>query len=269
MKCLSIGALALLSAACSPSQPEGTRVRIETSAGDIVVRLYDDTPLHRDNFLRLAREGVYDSILWHRIVPDLMIQTGDPARRPRPLTCQADTASLRYTVPQEIRFPRYMHKRGALAAARQPDRINPKKASSATQWYIVTGKVYTPGSLAEFGHTLYQDAVSLRWSSLQDAHEARLKHLERTDEPAYDALQDSILTAAETHVANHPPRPFNEAQKKVYTTLGGCPHLDGEYTVFGEVVEGMRMVDQIAQTPTDEWERPLREIVVKRVSVLE
>lgn len=269
MKRLSIGALALLLAACSPSPKKGTRVRIETSAGDLIVRLYDDTPQHRDNFLRLAREGAYDSILWHRIVPDLMIQTGDPARRPHKLPCQVDTAALHYTVPQEIRFPRYIHKRGALAAARQPDRINPTKASSASQWYIVTGKVYTPASLAEFGHTLYLDAVNLRWNTLQDAHADRLQQLEHTDEAAYDALQDSILTAAETHVANHPPRPFNEAQKKAYTSVGGCPHLDGEYTVFGEVVEGLHVVEKIAQTPTDEWERPRREVVVKRVVVLE
>jgi len=260
--------LALIVFVACDGKKEGTHVLIETSVGDITVRLFDDTPKHRDNFIRLAREGVYDSIMWHRIVPDLMIQTGDPTLRPGHAPCTIDTSTLKYTVPQEILFPRYIHKRGMLAAARQPDEKNPKKASSASQWYIVTGEVYTTATLADFYQTIYQDAVNALWRKLQDQHSQRLATLEKSNEKAYDALQDSILTAAESAIANCPPTPFNEVQKRAYTTTGGCPHLDGEYTVFGEVTNGMDVVDKIAHTPTDEYERPLREVFIRKVTVL-
>lgn len=242
---------------------------IETSMGDIRVVLFDDTPLHRDNFIKLAREGYFDEMMWHRIVPGLMIQTGDPTLKPanRPVT--VDTSALHYTIPQEIRFPKYIHRRGMLAAARQPDNLNPKKESSPTQWYIVTGEKYTPTSLADFYQTLYQEAVNAKWRRLQDKLADRLNRLETSNKDAYYELQDSILNVAEAEVASRPPRPFNEQQKRVYTTEGGCPHLDGEYTIFGQVTEGMNVVEKIVNVPTDERERPMREVYVKRVTVLD
>lgn len=242
---------------------------IETSMGDIRAVLFDDTPLHRDNFIKLAREGYFDEMMWHRIVPGLMIQTGDPTLKPanRPVTI--DTSALHYTIPQEIRFPKYIHRRGMLAAARQPDNLNPKKESSPTQWYIVTGEKYTPTSLADFYQTLYQEAVNAKWRRLQDKLADRLDRLETSNKDAYYELQDSILNVAEAEVASRPPRPFNEQQKRVYTTEGGCPHLDGEYTIFGQVTEGMNVVEKIVNVPTDERERPMREVYVKRVTVLD
>jgi peptidylprolyl isomerase len=265
---LSLIASMLLVASCSDKR-EGTEVLIETSVGDIRVVLFDDTPLHRDNFIKLAKAGVYDEIMWHRIVPGLMIQTGDPTLRPGHKPVTADTAALHYKVPQEIRFPKYIHRRGMLAAARQPDEINPKKESSPTQWYIVTGEKYTPTSLADFYQTLCQDAVNVRWRKLQDEHAARLDYLEKANKDAYYELQDSILTVAENEIAANPPRRFNEQQKKAYTTEGGCPHLDGEYTIFGRVLEGMPVVEKIVNTPTDVRERPLREVYIKKVTVLD
>ena len=268
MKRIVCGMLvAAMVTACSKGT-KGTQVLIETSMGDIKVELFDDTPQHRDNFVRLAREGVFDDIMWHRIVPELMIQTGDPTLKPgnRPVT--ADTSALHYTVPQEIRFPRYIHRRGMLAAARQPDDKNPTKASSPTQWYIVTGEKYTAETLASFYQTLYQQAVNAHWRKLQDRYSARLEQLERKDKERYYELQDSILSVAEAAVAARPPRPFNEQQKRVYTSEGGCPHLDGEYTIFGQVIEGMAVVDRIASVPTDDRERPTRSVYIKRVTVL-
>ena len=258
----------MLFASCS-KQKEGTKVLIETSMGDIRAVLFDDTPLHRDNFIKLAREGYFDEMMWHRIVPGLMIQTGDPTLKPanRPVT--VDTSALHYTIPQEIRFPKYIHRRGMLAAARQPDNLNPKKESSPTQWYIVTGEKYTPTSLADFYQTLYQEAVNAKWRRLQDKLADRLNRLDTSNKDAYYDLQDSILNVAEAEVASRPPRPFNEQQKRVYTTEGGCPHLDGEYTIFGQVTEGMNVVEKIVNVPTDERERPMREVYVKRVTVLD
>ncbi len=260
---------ALLFTACGEKKNDETLVLIETSAGNITVKLFNDTPHHRDNFVKLARQGVFDSIMWHRIVPNLMIQTGDPTLRPHNRPCSADTAALHYTVPQEIIFPKYYHKRGMLAAARQPDSLNAAKSSSATQWYIVTGEKYTAASLADFYQAIYLDAVTANQKQLEKKHEARLTELRKQSEEAYELLKDSILNAAETYIANHPPRRFNDAQKKAYTTEGGCPHLDGEYTIFGEVIEGMAVVDKIASTPTDARERPLREVFIRKVTVLE
>lgn len=259
--------LATLLSSCGKKE-KLTQVLIETSMGDIRVELFDDTPLHRDNFVRLAREGVFDDIMWHRIVPELMIQTGDPTLKPgnRPVT--VDTSALHYTVPQEIRFPRYIHRRGMLAAARQPDEKNPTKASSPTQWYIVTGEKYTAETLASFYQTLYQEAVNAHWRKLQNKHSARLERLEQRDKDSYYELQDSILSVAEAAVAARPPRPFNEQQKRIYTTEGGCPHLDGEYTIFGHVIEGMAVVERIASVPTDDRERPTRPVYIKRVTVI-
>lgn len=258
----------MLLASCS-KQKEGTEVLIETSMGDIRAVLFDDTPLHRDNFIRLAREGYFDEMMWHRIVPGLMIQTGDPTLKPGNKPVAVDTSALHYTVPQEIRFPKYIHRRGMLAAARQPDDINPRKESSSTQWYIVTGEKYTASSLADFYQTLYQEAVNAHWRKLQDAHAKRLEWLETHDKDAYYELQDSILNVAEGVVANHPPRQFNEQQKRSYTTEGGCPHLDGEYTIFGQVIKGMDVVEKIVNVPTDDRERPLHEVYIKKVTILD
>ena len=267
--CLFVLLAVVLLVACSGGKEKGTEVLIETSMGDIRVRLFDDTPLHRDNFVRLARAGYFDQMMWHRIVPGLIIQTGDPTLKPDNQPCTVDTSALHYTVPQEIRFPQYIHRRGMLAAARQPDDQNPTKASSPTQWYIVTGEKYTPASLADFYQAQYQEAVNVHWRKLQDQHAQRLNRLEQQDKEAYYDLQDSILSVAEAAVAARPPRQFNELQKRVYTTEGGCPHLDDEYTIFGQVVEGMSVVDKIEKVPTDDRERPLRQVYVKRVTVLD
>ena len=266
LACLLLMSVLLMS--CGKKK-EGTEVLIETSMGDIRVVLFDDTPLHRDNFIRLAKGGYFDDMMWHRIVPGLMIQTGDPTLKPNNRPVTVDTSALHYTIPQEIRFPKYIHRRGMLAAARQPDNMNPKKESSPTQWYIVTGEKYTPTSLADFYQTLYQEAVNAKWRRLQDKLAERLDRLETTNKDAYYELQDSILSVAEAEVANHPPRTFNEQQKRVYTTEGGCPHLDGEYTIFGQVTEGMPVVDRIVNVPTDDRERPLKEVFIKKVTVLD
>lgn len=202
-----------------------TEVVLETSMGDITIRLYDDTPQHRDNFVRLAREGFYDDIIWHRIVEQSTIQSGDPCLKKGGARPTADTSLLHYSLPAEIVYPRHFHKPGALAMARQPDSINVRRESSATQFYIVTGKVYSAEKLAEL-HQFMQDA-----------------------NPSARIL------------------PFTEAQKRIYTTKGGAPHLDGEYTVFGEVVDGMKVVEAIGRIKTDEKERPLKEVVLKKVRI--
>ncbi len=246
-----------------------TEVLIETSMGNIKVRLYDDTPRHRDNFVRLAKAGAYDNILFHRIVRGFMIQTGDPAAKPAGGTPAVDTSAYRYTVPAEIRYPRHFHKKGALAAARMGDDVNPEKASSGTQFYIVTGKTFTAASLMELYSAIYQSRVDTLYETLSRGHLKELYLLRRRGETEkYRQLKDSLLHEAELQVAAHPPVPFNDVQKQAYTTVGGAPHLDGEYTVFGEVVEGMHVAEAIEKVRTAK-ERPLQEVVVRKVTVLE
>jgi len=219
---------AMMISSCSNSKRDAigrTEVVIETSRGNITLRLYDDTPLHRDNFIRLAREGAYDGILFNRIVPEGTIQSGDLGLKAKGEKLTVDTSQYHYTIPAEIRYPRHYHKAGALAMARQPDSINVRRESSPTQFYIVSGKVYDRGSLAKM-HQFMQDADTTR-----------------------------VLP------------PLTEQQKRTYTTRGGCPHLDGDYTIFGEVVDGLPVVQSIGRIRTDEHERPLKEIVIKRVRV--
>lgn len=247
-----------------------TEVLIETSMGDLKVKLYNDTPKHRDNFIKLARAGAYDNILFHRVVRDFMIQTGDPSLKPEGETLSVDTNEYRYTLPAEIVYPRHFHKKGALAAARQPDSINPDKASSGTQFYIVTGKMFTPGALMELQTAIYESRVNALYEELSRKHMKEMYLMrKRGDKEALQALKDSLLQEAEQHLAENPPRPFSEAQKKAYATQGGAPHLDGEYTVFGEVTEGMAVAEAMEKIRTNGKERPLKEVVVKKVTVLE
>ena len=192
--------------------------------GNIVVRLYDDTPRHRDNFVKLAQDGTYDGTLFHRVIKDFMIQAGDPTSKDAPQGKALGTGDVGYTIPAEFVYPKYFHKRGALSAARQSDQVNPKKESSGCQFYIVTGKVMR--------------------------------------------LQDELIAQAEAEVDQLPPFTFTPEQREAYTTVGGAPHLDGEYTVFGEVEEGMDVVDKIQRVKTDRRDRPTDDVRIIKVELL-
>lgn len=255
---------------CSDSKRDAigrTEVLIETSEGDIVVRLYDDTPLHRDNYIRNAREGLYDNLLFNRIVPDMVIQAGDTSLHvDRHGEGVKEPASD--WLDAEIVYPRHFHKQGALAAAREPDSINPGRRSSHLQWYIVTGKKYTAVELRELHATLYEARVAALFETLQRQHAAELDSLKAADRAAQQQMLNALQTEAENSVAANPPLPFSDAQKQTYAKVGGAPHLDGEYTVFGEVVEGMPIALRIGRTPVDGKERPRKAVYIKRVKVV-
>ena len=262
-------AVVLVTTACSDSKRDAignTEVVIETSVGDITVRLYDDTPQHRDNFVRLAKAGVYDGVVFNRIVKDMCIQAGDPSLRSRD-AAPMPQMDYDYTIPAEIIYPKHFHKQGALAMAHEPDSVNPEHASSSTQWYIVTGEKQTSAQLAELQALLYQAKVDARFAALQKQHVDELTQLGITDHAAQQALFSRLEKQAEEELTKNPPAPFNATQKQVYATKGGAPHLDGDYTVFGEVVDGMPVALRIGRTPTDAAEHPKKEIIVKRVIV--
>ncbi len=189
--------------------PNGPKFLISTSLGDIKIVLYDDTPLHRDNFVKLVNEHYYDSLLFHRVINQFMIQGGDPDSRTAKPKQMLGNGGPDYTIPAEFTNDHF-HKRGALAAARMGDDVNPEKASSGSQFYIVHGRTFT----------------------------------------------DAELNAVEARIG----KKFTDSQRNTYKNDGGAPHLDGNYTVFGEVYEGLSVVDKIAVVAKDKNNRPLVDV---------
>lgn len=197
---------------------QSTKVLIETSMGNITVMLYDETPLHRDNFIKLVESNFYDSILFHRVINNFMIQAGDPTSKnaaPDVLLGDADTD---YTIPAEFDYPKYYHKKGALAAARTGDDENPERRSSGSQFYIVQGRTFI----------------------------------------------DEKLDKYEAHLGIKMPAEIRE----YYKTVGGTPHLDTQYTVFGEVLDGMDVVNEIAAVETNKDDRPVVDVRILKMKIV-
>jgi peptidyl-prolyl cis-trans isomerase B (cyclophilin B) len=205
-------AFILFTICCSSMTNAQTIVVFNTSVGDFKIKLYDETPLHKQNFVKLVHQGYYNGILFHRVIQGFMIQTGDPNSRTAAPGQSLGEGGPGYTVPAEF-IPAYFHKKGAVAAARQGDQVNPKKNSSGSQFYIVHG-------------------------------------------------QPLNNTQLESLVASNRHLPFTEEQRASYTTAGGTPHLDANYTVFGEVTEGLDTIDKIAATSTDQRNRPVTDIKI-------
>ena len=245
-----------------------TLVKIETTLGEIKVKLYNETPKHRDNFIKLAKEGVYDGTLFHRVIKEFMIQAGDPESKNAPKGKMLGSGDVGYTIPAEFVYPKYFHKRGALSAARQGDNVNPKKESSGCQFYIVTGKVYNDTTLINMERGMNENKVTLIFNTLAQKHMKDIyKMRKNNDEKGLLELQDKLIAQAEEEAAKQPEFRFTPEQVEAYTTIGGTPHLDGEYTVFGEVVEGMDIVDKIQQVKTDRSDRPEEDVKIVKVEV--
>lgn len=247
-----------------------TRLKIETTAGDIFVKLYNETPRHRDNFIKLAKNGTYDGTLFHRVIKDFMIQAGDPDSKNAPKGKALGRGDVGYTIPAEFVYPKYFHKRGALAAARQGDNVNPDKESSGCQFYIVTGNTYTDSTLADMEEQINQMRLSNIFNSLAEQHMKEIYKMRRAnDEEGLRKLQDTLIARAEAQMAEKPAFSFTTEQREAYTAVGGAPHLDGEYTVFGEVTEGLDVVDKIQNVRTDRNDRPEEDVMIKKITVLE
>ena len=246
-----------------------TKVKIETSMGDIVVKLYNETPKHRDNFIKLAEEGTYEGTLFHRVIKDFMIQAGDPESKTASKGQMLGAGDVGYTIPAEFVYPKYFHKKGVLSAARQGDQVNPEKASSGCQFYIVTGKVYSDSTLLSMEQQMNHNRMSNVFNSLVKNHVKEIYKMRKAnDQDGLMQLQDSLIAQAEAIVAKEPEFRFTPEQVAAYTTVGGTPHLDGQYTVFGEVLEGMEIVDKIQKVKTDRNDRPEEDVRIKKVVVL-
>lgn len=233
------------------------KVKIETTLGDITVRLYDETPIHRDNFVKLVKEGYYDGTLFHRVIKDFMIQGGDPDSKGAPAGKMLGVGGPDYTLEAEIKDNLY-HKRGALAAARQGDEVNPERRSSGSQFYIVWGQVYKENQLNQLGKQIRMQKVQDAFNDLAKARREEIMQMRRERNRAgLQELQDQLIAEAENKVGK---QGLTDEQMKLYTTVGGTPHLDGQYTVFGEVEEGLNVVEQIQNTATGRADRPTNDI---------
>jgi peptidyl-prolyl cis-trans isomerase B (cyclophilin B) len=207
----------------SVAQTSTTEVLFETTEGNIRIALYDETPLHRDNFLKLTRMHVYDSLLFHRVIKNFMIQSGDTNSKNAKPGQRLGTGDFDYTLEPEFRLPQIIHRRGCVAMAREPDAVNPEMRSSACQFYIVWGKRFSSAEIE--------------------------KAQERLDTMTHGRVK------------------LTQEMIKVYKSVGGTPHLDGQYTVFGEVTEGLDVVERIQKAETDEFDRPFEDIRILRATV--
>lgn len=244
-----------------------TTLRIETNKGNITVKLYDETPKHRDNFIKLAKEGTYNGTLFHRVIKDFMIQAGDPESKNAPKGKQLGSGDVGYTLPAEFNFPKFYHKKGALSAARQGDQVNPEKRSSGCQFYIVTGKTAEESTLSSLEQRKNMPKISVAFDSLRTVYAKEIEKLqkEKNEDGLYD-LQEKMLKEAEAMIKD--PFHFTQEQIDTYATVGGTPHLDGDYTVFGEVTDGMDVVDKIQNEETNPGDRPKEDIIIKKIVLL-
>jgi cyclophilin family peptidyl-prolyl cis-trans isomerase len=250
---------------CSaPVGNENTSVSIKTTLGEIRIKLYDETPRHRDNFIRLINSGFYDGISFHRIIKNFMIQAGDPAIKSSSLKNIPD--SLRtYTIPSEFNN-KYFHKKGALAAARQGNEINPEMRSSGTQFYIVQGVKLSDDELnlseQKINSSMKQNFFNRLIKETSDS--ARLAKKSLTDAE----IQDIASVKMFQFLATYKDYKISEEQRNVYKTIGGTPILDGTYTVFGEVTEGLDILDKISDVQTDSNNKPLSEVKIIKIKIV-
>lgn len=242
-------------------------VEIETTEGPVKVLLYGDTPAHQANFLKLAKEGFYDGVLFHRVIKDFMVQTGDPESKTATPGQQLGSGDPGYTLEAEILYPKHYHKYGALAAARTGDAVNPERRSSGSQFYIVTGQKQNPRSIEQAELRMANDVKQKYWMKLMKENAAKIKELQAAgDRDALEAFRQQLIEQLEAEVeVPHLPQQL----KDDYVNLGGTPHLDNQYTVFGEVIEGMDTIEKIQNVETDSSDRPLEDVKVLSVKVIE
>ena len=244
------------------------KVKVETTLGNFTVLLYGDTPLHRDNFVKLIKEGYYNGTLFHRVINEFMVQAGDPDSKTAKPGQQLGAGGPGYTIPAEIVYPRHFHKRGALAAARQGDQVNPMKESSGSQFYIVTGKKVTDAEMAQLENYARNTAMQNYFNNLVMKNQDEIARLrQNNDREGLGKLQEKLIAETEAHFTDSTELVTPE-MKQAYKTVGGTPHLDNAYTVFGEVIDGMDTVDKIEKVQTDRSDRPKEDVKIIKMEIV-
>jgi cyclophilin family peptidyl-prolyl cis-trans isomerase len=242
-----------------------TKVMIITDFGVIKIKLYNETPLHRDNFVKLVKDHYFDSLLFHRVIQNFVIQGGDPDSKNAVSGIELGNGGPGYTIPAEFN-PKLFHKKGVLAAARDSDLENPTQASAGSQFYIVQGRIFNDSLLQVQAKRitklkLFNVIVNRSENKpLLDKYQAFVK-AKQTDSMKY--ISDRINKQVEAELSNVPLYMFNDEQAKIYKSVGGTPHLDNSYTIFGEVYEGLNVIDEIAKQKTDQNDRPLKDVRMK------
>lgn len=246
---------------------DATIVNITTTLGDIKVKLYDDTPKHRDNFIKLVKDGFYDGVLFHRVINKFMVQTGDPNSKTAIPGQMLGAGDPGYEIDAEIIFPRHYHKYGALAAARTGDEVNPQKKSSGSQFYIVTGDKYDEATLNNLMKRSTDQQRQAYFQNLVRQNREKIQNLINNDnKAALDSLQQEYIALTIEAVKEAKP---TADMIQDYTTIGGTPHLDAQYTVFGEVISGMDVVEKIQNSTTDKSDRPVDDIKIISATIEE
>lgn len=239
---------------------DSTIVKIVTSEGPVRIMLYDDTPLHKENFIKNVKDGYYDGVLFHRVIKDFMVQTGDPDSRNAEPGKMLGTGGPDYTIPAEIVYPKHFHKYGALAAARTGDEVNPERRSSGSQFYIVTGTKYNEATLHSMEQHQTMKRMQQYFRKLAEASRSRIDSmLNAKDSVGLEEIRRELIAKTEADVKNEP---MTAEMIAAYTTVGGTPHLDGEYTVFGEVIDGMDVIEKIQNAPVGASDRPDKDIKI-------
>jgi len=266
LKIISVVILVLLQ--INASAQKDTVVIISTSYGVIKLKLYDDTPIHKHNFLKLVRNGVYDSLLFHRIINGFMIQGGDPDSKRADANQIIGNGDIGYTLPAEIN-PLHFHKKGALAAARQGDDVNPDKRSSGCQFYLVHGKKFAELDMVTVESRMasqLKQSLMLKYLGKPENIELKKRytlHQQARNNDSLNFINKQVQPFIEAEMKNHKLHKFSKEEKLIYSTVGGSPHLDGNYTVFGEVMEGIEVVDKIAEAEVSDNGRPINDIRMK------
>ena len=242
-------------------------ITISTPMGDMKAILYDETPQHKENFIKLVEEGYYNDLLFHRVMKGFMAQGGDPDSKNADSSTQLGRGGPDYLIPAEIK-PGLFHKKGALAAARQNDQVNPEKKSNGSQYYIVHGKVYQPNQLAQFRIDMRQLGRYFRQILAdQEYMEVRNNVMALQQEQDFDGIQALMIemkpVIEEKFQVELDLGPFSKEQEEAYTSIGGTPQLDNEYTVFGEVISGLEIIDKICDVKTNKANRPTEDLPMK------
>ncbi len=252
------------------NQMNETQVLMHTSMGDIQLKLYNETPKHRDNFIQLVKDGTYNGLLFHRVIKDFMIQGGDVTSKDAPMNKSLGAGDLGYTVPAEFNYPKYFHKKGALCAARTGDEVNPERASSASQFYIVTGKKYSDAELNQMEKQLENRLKQSIFARLQAENKPKIMEYYRSgNKEELAILRDTLIGKTELEAEKRKDEAkLPKEIREIYKTEGGVPFLDNQYTVYGEVVKGIEVVDAIQQVKTNRQDRPTENVVITSVELL-
>jgi len=261
---ISFMAFSLVISCSTPGGNENTVVLMKTTLGDIKLKLYDETPLHRDNFIKLVNSGFYEGISFHRVINNFMIQAGDPQTRSIPIPESADSLNT-YTIPAEFKSDLF-HKKGALAAAREGNDVNPEMRSSGTHFYIVQGVRLTDEDLAAAEQRINSSIKQALFNKIirQVTDSAKISGMNLSEAE----IQEKASVRMFDYLSSSPSYKIPQNQREIYKTIGGVPRLDGTYTVFGEVLEGLDVVDKIAAVKTDASDKPVEDVKILKIKII-